>query len=1016
MLRHHRYRFTLICLLILWLAPISATASDAVWRMAGTFNSWNAGDDQWRLEIHPDRSWIFRTEKLIQPGIYRFKFVRNGDWNDAHFGLVPGSENNLEQPGEDIILEVPGLGFYGFELNTQDRTWSLEVASVSEPIVSAVWFGPRVTGETMALNYASSITNSPLNQVQPQARFISLPDGVRESEIDLAIDQELQLVVFSPPSPGKYEIVLSLSDDGSTASERFGFTIPSDAPEGSVPFGSAIEFAFRGEANTTRVELVGPITRVLHTDSDSVPLTPWTVEADGTTVFRSVLVVPDGAFEYGFRINGGLERADPSDLGTRLSGTRSRVVIGPRPEDFAAAKPGQINRDAILFNEQSPLDWTVLSDGLGLIDVSVRTLAGDVSAAAFVLYKPDPEDGVNAPHTVPLVRSDDPTGFDRWSARVHAGQSEFEYRFIFFDRPARHATELSRAVLDCPDPLDLPDWAKGAVYYQIFTERFRNGNPSNDPHGPDVTPIPWNADWYTNQPDEEFRWRPRAGLEADAPLPQRQGGDHFHWVWDRRYGGDLQGVVEKLDYIKDLGITAIYFNPVFEGDSMHKYDASAFHHIDDNFGAPGPVPPRWTHQPDNRQHDPEDWSWTESDRYFLDVLLPEARRRGIRVVIDGVWNHTGRNFWAWQDILQHGADSPYAEWFYVNFDENGTVESWQAWDGPQGWLPKFRQTATGDLIDPVKKHIEDVTQRWMDPNGDGDPSDGVDGWRLDVPLNIGLPFWEDWRELVKSINPDAVIIAEIWQPADPYLTGKHFDTQMHYPFAHAVTDWLGVRTGMTAQQLATRLEQAFNDTPQTNLIHQNLFASHDTDRFVSMLINPGRGYDQANRPQDNGPEYRDVRPSAEVYKRSLLGVAIQSLYIGSPMVYYGDEVGMWGADDPTNRKPMPWPDMGPYQNPDDRFDEELLSEYRRWLNLRQDDRLGTVLRYGTVRHLDSGNPDVFAFERRLNGQRLIAVVNRANEEFDASALLPDGPENPAADPVVPPVSARSWMTTEQVRP
>ena len=300
----------------------------------------------------------------------------------------------------------------------------------------------------------------------------------------------------------------------------------------------------------------------------------------------------------------------------------------------------------------------------------------------------------------------------------------------------------------------------------------------------------------------------------------------------------------------------------------------------------------------------------------------------------------------------------------------------------------------------------------MDPDGDGDPSDGVDGWRLDVPLDIGLPFWEDWRRFVKSINPDAVIIAEIWQPADPYLTGDHFDTQMHYPFAMAVLDWLAVRPGMPATELAGRLNLAFNDAAPTNLIHQNLFGSHDTDRFVSMLINPNRSYDQGNRPQDNGPDYVDVRPDESTYALSLLGVAIQATYTGAPMVYYGDEVGMWGADDPTNRKPMPWPDRGPYESSDDQFDEDHLAAYSEWFNLRSDERIGPALRYGSVRHIDTGNPDVFAFERRLNATSVTVVVNRGDRPFDASKLLPAS----ETDTAVNGVSARYWVNRITLQP
>jgi glycosidase len=257
---------------------------------------------------------------------------------------------------------------------------------------------------------------------------------------------------------------------------------------------------------------------------------------------------------------------------------------------------------------------------------------------------------------------------------------------------------------------------------------------------------------------------------------------------------------------------------------------------------------------------------------------------------------------------------------------------------------------------------------------------------------------------------------------------------MHYPFAYPVLAWLnnaelerprpdadGVlkTTPVSSSQLAQRLEEAFaSDPAQTQLVHQNLFASHDTDRYVNMLWNPGRGYNQDNRLQnrDEQPREKDVtyvpynagRPPREVYERSLLGVAIQSTYIGAPMIFYGDEYGMWGANDPTCRKPLPWEDTG--ANEDERMkpDADLRTRYRAWLRLRQDPQIGETLRFGSVRHLESGNADVFAFERELMGQRVVIVVNRGTSEFDAAKMLEQEWGTAASDAVVGPINAR-WF-------
>jgi len=471
-------------------------------------------------------------------------------------------------------------------------------------------------------------------------------------------------------------------------------------------------------------------------------------------------------------------------------------------------------------------------------------------------------------------------------------------------------------------------------------------------------------------------------------------------------------VLEKLDHLVELGVTALYLNPVFEAESLHKYDTSDYRHIDDNFGTPesaGKPPAHWKPIASETQ-DPATWTWTPADRFFVHTFLPECHKRGLRVVLDGVFNHTGRPFWAFADIEKKGNRSPYRDWYYTVFNADGSLKSWRSWYDT-GSLPKFRQTSTGDLVPPVKQHIFNITRRWMDPNSDGDPSDGIDGWRLDVALDVGLPFWRDWRTLVKDINPDAIIIAEIWDDAHQYLKGDTFDTQMHYPFASAIVDWLGVRPGMTSTQLKRRLTAAFDESTATNLIHLNLLDSHDTDRFVSMLQNPNRMYDQGNRIQDHNYPYNDTKPSDRTYKLAALGAAIQATYLGAPMIYYGDELGMWGADDPTDRKPVPWDDVGPMDNPDDNARSDILANYKKWFGLRHDVMIGPILKYGSVRHIDAHDPDVFAFERELNGARVIVVINRQDDPFDATEMMSEqGLAGVAGNPIVPGLEAVFWVS------
>ncbi len=334
----------------------------------------------------------------------------------------------------------------------------------------------------------------------------------------------------------------------------------------------------------------------------------------------------------------------------------------------------------------------------------------------------------------------------------------------------------------------VPDWAKDAVWYQIFPERFSNGDKSNDPKPIDIVEgwpyevsedwqiHPWTSDWYKIQPWEN-------------------NSHDFYWnAGVRRYGGDLQGVINKLDYLENLGITAIYFNPVFESPSLHKYDASYYHHVDNNFG-PNPERDRAIWASENHGN-PSTWKWTTADSLFIH-LIKEAHSRNIKVIIDGVFNHVGNSFWAFKDVLKNQEKSPYKDWFIITSFDNPHTNinefKYEGWYGVKD-LPEIKENDDG-LVPDAANHIHDVIKRWMDPNHDGDPSDGIDGWRLDVAEMVKHKFWIKFRKWVKEINPDAYITGEIWwqdwshnkmMNAAPWLHGDQFDAVMTYRFTRAV--------------------------------------------------------------------------------------------------------------------------------------------------------------------------------------------------------------------------------------
>ena len=526
---------------------------------------------------------------------------------------------------------------------------------------------------------------------------------------------------------------------------------------------------------------------------------------------------------------------------------------------------------------------------------------------------------------------------------------------------------------------EVPDWAKGMVWYQVFPERFRNGNPANDPRGWDMTLLAWDEPFHEVSHEEiEMLWNRRV-VEPRfySSDPGRWWGGVGQVIFQRRYGGDLQGVVEMLDHIAGLGATGLYLCPVFEARSLHKYEASDHRHVDPTLGHPGTPEPA-----DRSGEDPLDettWGWEPADRYLIDVLIPEARKRGLRVILDGVWNHVGRDHFAFRDVVEHGAASRYAGWFKAEFDpEDGRLVRYEAWDRPNGDLPEFRQTPEGDLAPGPKAHVYAVTRRWMAPGGD--PSRGIDGWRLDVAPDIGRAFWRDWRALVRSINPDALLVGEIWTDAGLWFDGAAFDAQMNYPLAYPIADWLSIgREATDAAGFAGRVNAVLHHHPAHTLAQMTLIASHDTERGASLMQNDfARAFDQGAAPWAAGPGGAgyDFGPAGPDAKRRLLAAfALLAVLPGSPMVYNGDEFALAGADDPDNRRPIPWPDLGGHADgPGGAFASDLAV----LLGLRADPALVGVLRHG-AHEVVAGPGDGVVVRRWLGGRMVEAAITRTGE-------------------------------------
>lgn len=508
-----------------------------------------------------------------------------------------------------------------------------------------------------------------------------------------------------------------------------------------------------------------------------------------------------------------------------------------------------------------------------------------------------------------------------------------------------------------------PDWAKGAVMYQIFVDRFCNGDESND----------------VQTCEYVYIGRPVNRVEDWGKNPTTMDVGCF-------YGGDLKGVWEKLDYIQGLGVEVIYLNPIFVSPSNHKYDIQDYEHIDPHFGVivedkDGLVAADAVDNGDAEKYVVRTASprnLEASDRFFAE-FVEEIHRRGMKVILDGVFNHCGSfNKWldgeeiyARQGGYEPGAflakDSPYRSFFQF-YDEKDSAwprnKSYDGWWG-HDTLPKLNYESSPKLVE----YILDIARRWVSPPFN------VDGWRLDVAADLGHTaeynheFWRKFRAAVKEVNPDALILAEHYGDPGPWLEGDQWDSVMNYDaFMEPLTWFL---TGMEKHsdsfsgELLGNGENFFNAMsyhmsrmqPSSILTAMNELSNHDHSRFLT---------------RTNGVVGRIGTVGAEAANRGVKvcvlreAVMVQMTWPGAPTVYYGDEAGVCGWTDPDSRRTYPW----------GHEDLELIEYHRYMIRLH---KALPVLRRGAVKELLAGR-NVIAYGRMLGKyQAVVAVNNNAQE-------------------------------------
>jgi glycosidase len=429
-----------------------------------------------------------------------------------------------------------------------------------------------------------------------------------------------------------------------------------------------------------------------------------------------------------------------------------------------------------------------------------------------------------------------------------------DYYFCF---PYVHASEL----------FDAPTWVKNTTWYQIFPDRFNNGNHSlNPPHT-----LPWG--------------------ESD-PTPS-----NF-------FGGDFEGVIQRLDYLVDLGITGIYFTPIFKAKSNHKYDTSDYFELDPQFG-------------------------TKED---LKRLVNACHERNIKIMLDAVFNHSGYYFEPFQDVLEKGAQSTFVDWFYPhalplhggerpNYETFAFVES----------MPKLNTQNP-----EVKKYLLNVATYWIEEFN-------IDGWRLDVANEVDHQFWREFRTAVRSVKPDLYILGEVWHDSMPWLLGDQFDAVMNYPFTSNVQKLLASQT-INAREFMDSMTTVIQSYPKNVLDFTfNLVGSHDTSRILTECQEDSR--------------------------RVKLIYTLLYTFMGSPCMYYGDEIGMTGGKDPGCRKCMEWDST--------KQDLDLFNHVKKLIALRSSNKL--LANDGAFQFLNRGLDELVVFRKYNSTNNVVVIINPTSD-------------------------------------
>lgn len=628
-----------------------------------------------------------------------------------------------------------------------------------------------------------------------------------------------------------------------------------------------VQFRFKPPAGAESVYLAGTFNN-------------WSTNADKMEKVNSEYIIekllPQGEYQYKFVVNGTDWYQDPNNpdaVPDGFGGFNSVIRVSPKTYPSVEFKRGDgiISVNALLHDPKK-LHFSNYVDGI--LTSRLRLIQDDVDSVVISVSSQDTTfsqkldlQQSQIPYEEAVGSFAIPSDSFTYIFRIYDGKSGLVYP----DQPI--SWTLSNALI-----FEVPKWVQGAIIYQIFPERFFNGDTLNDPPGTK----PW--------------------LYEKLEPPQG---------WFAFYGGDLWGIIEKLDYLVDLGVDAIYLNPIFESPSNHGYDIVDYFHVAKKFGG---------------------------DIAF-DSLLSSAHRKNIKIILDGVFNHSSDKHPYFQDVRARGPESPYFNWYHikkwpfpVSFNGEKAIDYYECWWGFSS-LPEWNFSNSS-----VRDYLMKAALYWTEK--------GIDGWRLDVPNEVPHNFWKYFREKIKEFNPEVYIVGEIWGDGTPWLQGDEFDAVMNYRMRNLILNF--VMGKLSTKEFRSGIQRIYGDYPQQ--VHNvlfNLLGSHDTPRVLQILSGD----------------------------TTLLKIAVflQMTLPGAPVIYYGDEIGMLGDGDPDDRRVFIWNKNA--------WNQPVYNFYRKIIALRKS---FPSLRYGNMAFVET--QQILAFSRTYKGVTTLQLVNplpfRISEEIN----------------------------------